>query len=145
MLIDLQKRKRLIDKIKGQEGVGTANAPLPIVSLEDFFIGNDDRGSIGCNLLEHPGAGAFFSILQEIRARENVQDAFVEIMEIEEDEMTWPFSERIYILANADLPTVAEWVTRLEPDDVEEGYAYGVPPSAPSLRPGMKVYGVWWD
>lgn len=28
---------------------------VPILLLEDFFEGNTDEGSIGCNLLEHRG------------------------------------------------------------------------------------------
>ena len=121
--------------------------PLPAVSLEDFFNGNDDEGSIGCNLVEHPGPQFFFERLKEIRARDDVQDVLVEVNEVEEgDETMWPFSDRIYILTSAAKDEVADWVVPLMADEVEEGFAFDMSPEpVPQLREGMKVYGVWWD
>jgi hypothetical protein len=52
--MEMTKRRALVDRIKRQ-GLLSSDQSLPIVSLEDFFVGNDDPGSIGCNLLEHPG------------------------------------------------------------------------------------------
>ena len=139
-------RRVLIEKLKRTGLPGTVG-PLPVVSLEDFFIGNEDYGSIGCNLPEHPGPQFFFEKLREIRARADVQDVLVEIQEVEEDdESMWPFSDRVYILSSAAREEVADWVASLMPDEIEEGAAYGEPPaSAPHLQAGMKVYGVWWD
>jgi hypothetical protein len=35
-----------------------ASQPEPqIVPIDRFFDGNDDLGSIGCNLIDHPGNG----------------------------------------------------------------------------------------
>jgi hypothetical protein len=136
----------LIEQIKSL-GLPSPDTPLPVVSLEDFFIGNEDYGSIGCNLSEHPGPQGFFETLKEIRLRDDVQDVLVEINEVEEaDETMWPFSDRIYILTSAAKEEVADWVSPLMPDEIEEGYAYSeTPHSAPTLREGMKIYGVWWD
>ena len=118
-----------------------------MVSLEDFFIGNDDYGSVGCNLFEHPGLPFFFERLLEIRTRDDVQDVLVEINEVEEDhEEMWPFSDRVYILTSASTEEVVAWVSPLMPDEIEEGFAFGRrPESAPELQEGVKVYGVWWD
>ena len=139
-------RRELIEKIK-RIGLPGAGGPLPVVSLEDFFVGNEDYGSIGCNLWEHPGPQFFFEVLKGIRARGDVQDVLVEINEVEEgDESMWPFSDRVYILSGAAREEVADWVAALMPDEVEEGFAYGGPPaSAPELGAGTKAYGVWWD
>lgn len=145
MALDQERRKRLIDKIR-QQGLPSASDPLPVVSLEDFFIGNDDVGSIGCNLGEHPGTARFFELFNGIREREEVQDLLVEISEVEEaDEQMWPFSERVYVLTSATEEQVADWVAELEPDEVAEGFAFGVPAAAPGLEPGMRVISVWWD
>ena len=136
-------RKKLEEKIYAQ---GYPDAPTaPIVSLEDFFEGNDDEGSIGCNLLEHPGIKTFYKVLLDIKNKENVQDVFVEIMEIEDDEEYWAFSERVYILTNANISEVEDWVEPLEPSEIDEGYAFGEPPLAPNLKEEYKVLSVWWD
>ena len=81
----------------------------PIVSVEDFFTGNTDESSIGCNLMKHPGLQHFYEVLTMIRNKEEVQDVFVEIMELEEGS-DWAFSERIYILTSASQGEVEEWV-----------------------------------
>ena len=138
-------RRALIEKIR-KVGLPLSGESLPVVSLEDFFVGNEDYGSIGCNLSEHPGPQFFFDKLKEIRNRDSVQDVLVEISEVEEgDESMWPFSDRIYILSSAAKEEIAAWVASLMPDEIEEGFAYGEPPSAPPLGKDVGVYGVWWD
>ena len=142
----MEHRRKLIEKIKSQ-GLPSVDKALPLVSLEDFFIGNDDMGSIGCNLFEHPGLEFFFERLLEIRARDDVQDVLVEINEVVEDhEEMWPFSDRVYILTSAAKEEVVAWVAPLTPDEIEDGFAFGRRSEyAPELQEGVKVYGVWWD
>lgn len=136
-------RKKLVEKIYAQ-GYPDAKT-TSIVSLEDFFEGNSDEGSIGCNLLDHPGIETFYRVLCNIREKENVQDVLVEIMEIDEDEKYWPFSERVYVLTNAEQSLLNEWFKVLEPSDIDEGYVFGEPVYAPKLLSGYKVYSIWWD
>src|ERR1700722_13449944 len=71
--MDANKRLQLIAKIKQQSLPGVQPA-LPLITLQDFFDGNDDDSSIGCNLLEYPGLQAFFVILSGIRSQPEVQD-----------------------------------------------------------------------
>ncbi|NFI94854.1 tryptophan synthase subunit alpha [Clostridium botulinum] len=118
---------------------------LPIVSLELFFEGNDDIGSIGCNILEHPGTEKFYSILKEIRNKPNVQDVLIEIMEYDEGDDVWPFSERVYILTDAEEDEVMKWVEDLDISEISEGYIYGQSKAAPKLSDGCRVYSLWWD
>jgi hypothetical protein len=113
------------------------------VSLE---TGNEDLGSIGCNLSDHPGLEVFYRVLRDIRSRPNVQDVLVEIAEVEEqDGSMWPFSDRVYILASTTADQIATWSRRLQPDEVAVGYSQGQPSFAPVLHSGMKVYSLWWD
>lgn len=136
-------RKQLVEKIYAQ-GYPVAKT-APIVTLEDFFEGNNDEGSIGCNLMGHPGVEKFYHVLLSIRNKDNVQDVLVEIMEVEDDEEYWAFSERIYVITSVDESLLGSWVRDLEPSDIDEGYAFGEPPNAPSLLPEYKVYSIWWD
>ena len=51
-----------------------ASQPEPqIISVERFFDGSDDLGSIGCNLIEHPGVDAFRDVLTGLLRRPDVQ------------------------------------------------------------------------
>jgi len=59
--MDVSRRNRLVEKLKVKQTQVGQN-PGPTVSLEDFFEGNDDLGSIGCNLSAHPGVGGFCGI-----------------------------------------------------------------------------------
>jgi hypothetical protein len=137
-------RTNLIAKLRVQ-GLPSPDRPLPIVPLEDFFAGNDDYGSIGCNLANHPGPQAFFKALKEIRDRPAVQ-VLVEINEVvEEGPQTWPFSDRVYILTSDSPEHVKEWVAKLQPDEVAPGWANGLPANAPVLQKGMEVYAIWLD
>ena len=56
--MDVSRRNRLVEKLKVKQTQVGQN-PGPTVSLEDFFEGNDDLGSIGCNLSAHPGVDVF--------------------------------------------------------------------------------------
>ena len=119
--------------------------PAPVLSLENFFEGNTDLGSIGCNLMEHPGIETFYSVLKAIRDREDVQDVLVEISDIDIEYADWVFSETIYVLTSADKEEVFEWLKPLQPDEPFEGWSAGKPSAAPEPKAGMKVIGVWWD
>ena len=138
------RRLELIMKVRNLER-RSATSGLPVVSLEDFFQGNSDLGSIGCNLVAHPGPQFFFEVLKAVREDAMVQDVLVEVNEIANDPETWPFSDRVYVLSSATTDDIRSWLKRLQPDEVTEGWANGMPPGAPSLKPGAKVYSVWWD
>jgi hypothetical protein len=140
--MDLQKRAALIDKILKLEALPDT---MPVVPLEAFFDDNDDLGSIGCNLPEHPGVHRFHEILAAIRARPDVQDVLVGIYEVVDDEASWPFAETVYVLTTAGACAVQEWAGELQPDEVTDGFAYGHPPGAPVLLPGMNPVRLWWD
>jgi hypothetical protein len=84
----MSPRQQLVRKIAAQGKPGFGK-PFPVVSLEDFFTGNNDLGSIGCNLENHPGTQRFFAILRSIRARPEVQDVLVTIYEYELRPQNW--------------------------------------------------------
>lgn len=118
--------------------------PYPVVSLEDFFEGNEDLGSIGCNLIDHPGVDTFYKILKDVRERDDVQDVLIIINQIDKC-LDWPNSDSLYILTSCSKEQVSEWVKRLQPDDIAEGWVWEKPPAAPQPKEGYKVYWVWWD
>lgn len=137
-----EKRKLLIEKIKN---IGDPNGEgFPLVSIEDFFEGNEDLGSIGCNLLDHPGLNRFQQVLTTIRNRVQVSDVLIGIYEVEEsDETMWPFSETVYIVTSVAPDQVFEWLQPLQPDSV----APVMNPilNEPVVPEGYLVCEVWWD
>lgn len=122
--MDSVKRKELIDKIK-RRGLPSPYRPMPLATIEEFFVGNDDYGSIGCNLTPMLGPQSFFERLKFIRSQLIVQDVLVEVAEVEKEPATWPFVERVYVFTDGTLDDVAHWAIPLQPDEIEEGFANG--------------------
>ena len=143
--MDSTKRRELIERIKAL-GLPSPDRPLPLVTLEEFFLGNDDYGSIGCNLTPMLGPHFFFEKLKLIRDQPNVQGVYIEVNEVDEaDTSMWPFADRVYIFTSGTTEDVASWTTSLRPDEIEDGFAHGTPECAPELKPGYRCYAIWWD
>jgi hypothetical protein len=92
----------LVNRIKAQ-GLRSPDRPLPVVKLEEFFTGNDDYGSIGCNLSPPLGPQYFCKRLNEIRERSNVHDVLVEINEVVEETQEPGHSRRVSIFSRTPL------------------------------------------
>lgn len=136
-------REALIAKIEAQ-GAQSTDTEIA-VSLEDFFQGNDDLGSIGCNLGdEQPPISQFFRILTKIRSKSEVQDVLVRIYEYDDPD-SWPYADTVYIITSASLEQVKQWIYELQPGEVNPGWMYGRPAAAPKVLAGMTPYSVWWD
>ena len=137
----MTERERLVEKIASQK----LRPGDIVVSLEDFFVGNNDRGSIGCNLgKKQPEISEFYNSLREIRSKPGVQDVLVRICEYD-NPSAWPYTDTVYIITSTMFEEVQQWVAPLKPDEVYAGWMYGAPPKSPPLAPGMKAYSVWWD
>ena len=117
---------------------------MPVVSPELFFTGNTDWGSMGCNLIDHPSPAGFHRLLALIEARPDVQAVLIEVSEADEDE-PWPFSERLYVLTEAEPEDVEDWLRPLQPGEVTVGWAGAAPGAAPELELGHQVIAAWWD
>src|SRR5688500_20181603 len=76
-----------------------AAQPEPqIVAAEWFFDGNDDLGSIGCNLDEHPGVGAFHDVFAGLLCRPDVQAVYAQISELDPGDGCWPFTDTVLVV-----------------------------------------------
>lgn len=64
-----------------------ATQPEPqLVSIKRFFDGNDDLGSIGCNLHPHLGIAQFRQVLTDLLARPDVLAVYAQIAELDPGE-----------------------------------------------------------
>ncbi len=152
---DPTRRNALIASIMAQYDRGDGGEVLPIVSLDDFFVGNWDEQSLAPNMVGYgrPPLAECYRVLRGIRARAEVQDVLVAIHETPyaedaEDSEIWPDSDVVYILTSATRDDVATWSAALKPDDIGDDWSCnsGKPPSAaPDLQPGIRVFALWWD
>ena len=141
--MDITRRDRLLEVLR-TKGVPVGQSPGPTVSLDDFFEGNDDLGSIGCNLTKHPGVSKFYETLAAIKSRSDVQDVLVEIVDLV-DEHSWPFSDKVFVLTSMPAEILRKLMSKLEPDEVGQFPADLTPRDLPPLKTGMQILGAWWD
>jgi hypothetical protein len=122
--------------------------PTPLVPLELYFEGNDDEGSLGCNLAKHPGISAFYETLLKLRKADQVSGVWV-IVKQHDWKPGWPHSDEILVRTTLADSEVAAWFEHLGPDEV--GEARGVGPThdvsgAPvACAAGERHVVVWWD
>ncbi|WOO87200.1 hypothetical protein RZE82_08785 [Mollicutes bacterium LVI A0039] len=112
-LYDEVKRNKLVKVI---EELSTPDNYIT-VDVDEFFDGNNDLGSIGCNLYPvHPGLEVFYNTLKKLESHDDVDNFQVVICDV--DEGSWPYSELIYVYTKLDIEQVTQIVAHLEPDDI---------------------------
>ena len=120
------------------------DTPRALLSVEEFFDGNDTQGSIGCNLYPRkPMPEEFRELFAQIARRDNVEDVRVQITAFDDPE--WPFTDTVYVMTSATPEEVMSWFPEdLKPDETWAGFAdqafepYEVPA-------GTQPVACWWD
>ena len=69
-----------------------------VIPVAEFFDGNDDPGSIGCNLSLHPGIDVFRKVLTGLLRRPDVAAVYSIISELDPGEDCWPFSDTVLVI-----------------------------------------------
>jgi len=116
----------------------------PYVSIERFFEGNTDEGSIGCNLLEHPGIGVFRDTLVGLLRRPDVEAVYAQISEIDPGTGLWPFTDMVVVVGSIAAEELARLVAPLEPDEVADAQEGSVSEGILSAHKSPVLY-AWWD
>jgi hypothetical protein len=80
----------LVERINRNGDVNEPATPRPLLTLEEFFEGNDDFGSIGYNLPDQPSPAEFYSLLKEIRNRTDVADVRIEVLDHPDPSASFP-------------------------------------------------------
>ncbi len=112
-----------------------------LVAIERFFDGNDDAGSIGCNLLEHPGIDVFRNSLTGLLQRQDVNAVFAQIAELDPGEGSWPFTDKVVVIGNIALNDLSKAVSVLQPTDVGIDREF----TAFAKLHGSRSLVLWWD
>jgi hypothetical protein len=122
-----------------------ADEPEPqVVSIDRFFDGNDDLGSIGCNLVDHPGVDRFRQVLAGLLDRQDVEAVYALISELDPGEDSWPFTDTVAVVGSIPADKLRQIVAPLEPDEVGAVDDFGVPASL-KQKHDAPVLVAWWD
>ncbi len=121
-----------------------AETPRPLLTLEEFFEGNDVVGSIGCNLEIPPEPAEFYTLLLRIRKMKNVADVRVQVTAF--DDPDWPFSDTVWIITSEAPEEVSTWFPEhLQPDECWWGWTDGQSYEEIEVPPDMEPVACWWD
>jgi hypothetical protein len=135
--MDIAKCRELKEELFGQ--------PEPqIVPITRFFDGNDDLGSIGCNLLHHPGINLFRDVLVGLLVRPDVRAVYAQISELDPGEDYWPLTDTVLVVGDISASDLITAVSELEPDEVAIAQDSDILPSIfETYRTPIVV--IWWD
>lgn len=131
-------------EILKRELAGGRPDPL-LVPVERYFRDNDDLGSIGCNLIEHPGIDVFRDLLVGLTRRPDVAGVFVRIAELDPGEGCWPFADSVYVIGTIAPEDLGRILAPLLPDEVVAVPLEMVPTELGRPPAGARVLSAWWD
>lgn len=145
--------QRVHERVGRGGEVGAEGVPAPVLTLAEFFDGNDDTGSILCNVVltgvgededDAPTPQQVRAVLESVRDRPEVADVRVVVLEAEDPDF-WPFAEEVVVVTTADPETVRSWFPEdYAPDDVRErGPKRDLEPF--DVPDGYAALLCWWD
>ena len=138
-----EARAKLLDRIGN---INDFSRPRPLVTLAEFFQGNNDYESIGYNLPDSPPPREWYDILEAVAKRPEVSDVRIEVKDLE-DPNGWPSTDTVWIITTASPEEVRRWMPdRIVPDDIIEGFESASSPVERYEMPaGYRAVGVWYD
>ena len=135
--------ERITERVNRLGHPDDPETPRPLLTIDEFFGGNLEIGSIGCNVDGAPSPERFYTLFQGIAQRPDVKDIRVQITAFDMPE--WPFSDTVYIMTSATPEQVASWFPAdIRPDETWSGFVdqkyepYEVPA-------GVQPVACWWD
>lgn len=139
--MDKKKRDQLVSTI-GQ--VNGKLKGLALVTLEQFFEGNDDGGSIWCNLPTSPAPLCVYAKLKAIRERPDVEDVRIMVTQYDGGDEEWPFSDTVFFITSGTPVDVQSWLGEDHaPDEIWiDDFSRAEQISVPN---GMVAIAAWWD
>jgi hypothetical protein len=136
----------LIKRINRNGNISDRTTPRPLITLEEFFNGNNDYASIGYNFHpKQPSPQEFYALLLSIRKKPEVHNVLVQISDQEGPE-NWPFTELIWIITSAESKQVEKWLgKKFHADNLLNGFPESIKVEKLKIPDNMNAIGVWWD
>lgn len=122
----------------------SAQPEPPLAPIEAFLEGNEDLGSIGCNLPDHPGMAAFRAVFARLAARPDVDAIYAQIAELDPGDDCWPFADTVYVVGSIPGEHLGDALAPLQPDEVSLVGREDVPPEL-AQRYAAPIHVAWWD
>ena len=136
----MDKRTELLNKIL-QNGFPDKEV---VVSVEEFFDGNDDIGSIGCNIYpDPPSLQTFYETFTRLKAIDKIENIFVRIADIEDSD--WFYTDTVFVIGDITISELKEMFKDLRPDEIYSGWMYGLPANLNGEKIDKKIHSVLWD
>ncbi len=136
--------QRITERVNRNGDVNDPSTMRPLLTLEEFFEGNDVDGSIWCNCSPTPSPAEVYAVLKRVRAQNGVADVRVEIAMFDVPE--WPFSEVVWVVTSAPPEQVKSWFPKaVAPDAVSIGWGKSAAYEPLEVPAGMHPVACWWD
>ena len=141
-----EARERILKRVNRNGDINDVSTPSPLVTLEEFFEGNNDYGSIGYNFYpDQPLPSEFYELFKTIRDRTEVADVRVAVKDLEDPE-GWPSTDTVWVITGSSVNEVKKWLgERFRADDIIVGFSEDYPTESYDVPDGMQAIGVWWD
>jgi hypothetical protein len=140
----MDELRRVTERVNRLGNLDDESTPRPLLTLAEFFDGNEVAGSIGCNLDPPPTPQQFRALLSGIAARPEVGDVRVQVTEF--DDPDWPFSDTVWVITSASPSEVASWFPDdVAPDSIDVGWTPGTAYEPCPVPSGMQPIACWWD
>ncbi|WP_422931847.1 hypothetical protein [Singulisphaera sp. PoT] len=136
-------RERLIRRINQRGDINHPETPRPLVTLEEFFEGNDAPGSIGNTRNPEFEPAFFYDTFLRIRDKTEVLDVLVEVIAHKPDQH-WPNADTIWVITSASPSEVQYWMGELYGDDILKGWTRHRKRESYEVPPHMKPVGIQW-
>ncbi len=136
--------ERITERVSRHGDVNLSETMRTVLTLADFFDGNNVCGTIGCNLDSQPTAAQFYEFLKGIAARPNVSDVRVIVTQF--DDPSWPFSDTVWVVTNATPDEVKKWFgEEFRPTECWERWYENTLTEKYTVQNDMKIVTCQWD
>jgi hypothetical protein len=140
----MQPLERITDRVNRHGNINDHATPRPLLTLDEFFDGNDVIGSIGCNLVPTPSPSDFYEQLKTIASRSDVFDIRVQVTLFDAPE--WPFSDTVWVVTTAECEDVLAWFdSSMKPDECNAATPDANVIESLIVPTGWKTLTCWWN
>lgn len=124
--------------------LANSGGKTPLLTLDEFFDGNNVRGSIGANITPIPAPAAFRVHLQGLAQRSDVDDIRIQVTSFDDGER-WPFSDTVWVITRASPNQVALWFPKRIRPECSVGWTRGTAFEEVKIPSGMQPVACFWD
>lgn len=136
----MNTREELLNKIKS---AGFPDKEV-VLTLDQFFKGNNDIGSIGVNLYpDQPYPAVFYETFKRLIQSGQIESVYVRIADV--DDIEWFFTDTVFLVGQISLDELRQRVADIHPTKIYKGWMYGLPANLSDDFSDKQVYSLWWD